>query len=87
MNDQDKINLARDDFSFRVEVLTSLTEIKAQVTDACKDLDLNREAHLRIYDKIEKHGKDIAELKVKSGIFGAVTGLIGGFMAGLMKNG
>ena len=61
--------------------------MKAKMEDLTSSLDRVKE-HNKLQDtKIEKHGRDITEMKVKSGIIGTISGFLMAFIYNFIKPG
>lgn len=70
---------------FENKVLESLGEIKGEMKGINKELQDNKNDHAVIFDRLDRNGKDIARVQVKSGLYGSVSGAIGGALASIVK--
>jgi len=61
--------VAKSEYEFRVAVLTSLSTIEANLENACGQI----QGHDK---KLTEHDRAIVELKVKAGVWGALSGAI-----------
>ena len=66
------------------KLMQDIGEIKGSLKTIEKNDTDNTTTHRDIYGKIDEHGVAIAELKVRTGIIGALSGAITGGMAALV---
>lgn len=76
MNDDQKKQIASSEMAFRLYTIGTLSRVETKVDSVCE-----RTAKLEA-EQIDQ-GKDIAALKVKAGVWGAVMGLISGVLTTL----
>lgn len=62
-------SVAKSEYEFRVAVLTSLSTIEANLENACGQIADHSK-------KLTDHDRTISELKVKAGVWGALSGAL-----------
>jgi len=67
------------------KLIEDLGYIRGKIDGICQEQEDNKKSHGVIFDRLDKQGKELAELKVRSSVFGAVFGAIGGFVANWFK--